>query len=150
MASTSTSSFWLCPTCNKHVPARNTSCRCGFDRAETKAVVPVTIPSRPTFTIPDEIEYERPSAAGRVVKVAAWLLLFTGAAYMARRADDPPDPAHKRLAAGILASTTPAQPQIYYVPVPVRLPTDSVVQAKIGHSLSRVQTRDEPHSLVHN
>lgn len=37
-SSTTTGSFWLCPSCKKHVPSRQNTCRCGFDRSQSAAL----------------------------------------------------------------------------------------------------------------
>ncbi len=34
-----TGSFWLCPSCKKHVPSRQDSCRCGFKRSASQEPV---------------------------------------------------------------------------------------------------------------
>jgi len=51
MASLATGSFWLCPSCSKHGPRGQTSCKCGSDRAGEKAAAPV-IDTRTSDTSP--------------------------------------------------------------------------------------------------
>lgn len=63
VAAAQTSSFWLCPSCSKHAPTRETACRCGFVRpagATAPAGVPRPTTITPQFPVQEKQEF-RPS-----------------------------------------------------------------------------------------
>ena len=87
--------FWLCPQCNRHVPLRLESCRCGCVRPEGLAASPAAppLPDSPTLppvlartavaasASPDEIVYPNERtlfALSLVISIGFWLFLLVG------------------------------------------------------------------------
>src|SRR5574341_205526 len=88
--------FWLCPQCNRHVPTRQDTCRCGGTRPEEAAASAASTAAAPQLTShvaavsyaaghhvasasPAELVYpnERPLfAIGLVISIGFWLLLL--------------------------------------------------------------------------
>ena len=71
MSSQLTGSFWLCPSCNRHVPSRTSACHCGFDRVAEKAVVPVVARQPGAAPRPDPPSAPKPATDSVYWKVIA-------------------------------------------------------------------------------
>ena len=117
-----TGSFWRCPSCKKHVPSRQNTCRCGFDRKQA----------------PGPAEELRVGAAARaeatdesagfqwrgLTATLALLLVLAGAGYWAYTSWKTPfvPPEESGLARKIRearAGRGQQQPEVVYVPVPI-------------------------------
>lgn len=120
MASSQTSSFWLCPVCSKHVPTRQTSCKCGFDRAAEKAAVPIVGPqpalaSRPQF---QEAPEREPTPWKAIATVCVGAIVLAGAFKVSMDAGRQPDPKPSQGAAVLRQQPdTPIGPQAYFLPM---------------------------------
>lgn len=80
MAPQHTSAFWLCPSCGKHVPARQASCKCGFDRVVEKAAVSVITP-RPFSNVrpPEPLEPSRGAPWNAIAALSVVAIVVAGA-----------------------------------------------------------------------
>ena len=120
MAAAQTGSFWLCPSCGKHVPTRQESCACGFARPQGVAV-PVANP-RPAVTLtPRFHEPERETPWKAIATLCVGGLVLAGAFKISMNAAQQPDPKDSKLASLLRQpSPEPAQ-QGYFLPGPAAL-----------------------------
>lgn len=88
---TSTGSFWRCPSCEKHVPSRQETCRCGFERGRApKLARQVRVGSAAAQVSKAERSGPR---LGAVVRALSVILLLGGASYWAYLSWKAPAPA---------------------------------------------------------
>ena len=118
--STSTGSFWRCPSCQKHVPSRQDTCRCGFQRSQApKLAHEVRVGASAQAS--NKSERSAPSLGG-IAGATVMVLLLIGTGYWGYRsfnAPPPPAPEDSELARKIRdARAKSQQPQVVYVPVP--------------------------------
>ena len=119
MSATPTASFWLCPACSKHVPTRQTSCKCGFDRAVERAAVPVVGPR--TQATSQTVVEDAAFPWGRVVTLFGVGVAFAGALYVSRKS--PKRPSAEVIAVPRVQQQRPEPPPQYvFVPVPMQAP----------------------------
>lgn len=115
-AAPQTSSFWLCPSCGKHVPGRQKSCLCGFVRPETVPVVnprPVTTLA-PQFTSAED--RQGPSWMAITIVLVGGLALARGV-YVSMNAGGQAEPKELNLAlAAKKQPETPRGADAYFLP----------------------------------
>jgi hypothetical protein len=123
--SATTGSFWRCPTCGKHVPSRQLTCRCGVARADAKGVTP-DVSTGVAVAARDDGEEPRPRwgliGGGMLV-----ILLLAVTGFMALDSWKSPAPADSDLARKIREARNPQaqrQPEIVYIPVPATRPPE--------------------------
>ena len=113
-----TGSFWICPSCRKHVPTRLQQCRCGA-RADATNNPVATVSLR---SLVEEGE-SRAFPWRTVALVAAAVALAGGAAYISVEAWRRPAPEQSEIARRIREkSEAQSRPQIVYVEVPTSAP----------------------------
>jgi hypothetical protein len=121
--STSTGSFWRCPSCQKAVPSRQETCRCGFERSQAPKLAHEVRVGAAARAV-GKPERTRPQLRG-ILGAFVTVVLLGGSGYWAYRswkAPAPPAPEDSELARKIRegreARAKQQQPQIVYIPVP--------------------------------
>jgi hypothetical protein len=137
MPSPPTSSFWLCPTCNRHVPSRQASCQCGFNRVSEKSAVSIVTPPRAAIVAQATVVADDSHGFNwfKVFKVGAGAASLAAAIYVSRDSGTRPTPASIDKSAEARAEALKL-PQVIYVPVPSDYPR--------GAAQARATTPDAP------
>jgi hypothetical protein len=123
--SASTGSFWRCPSCGKHAPSRQTTCRCGFVRSDAPFAQQVRVGPEAQRVETGQGTGTRWGAIGAALLV---LLVLGGSGYMAIESWNAPRPEDSELARRIRESREAQarrQPEVVYIPVPGQSPTSS-------------------------
>jgi len=119
-----TSSFWRCPSCGKHVPTRQSSCLCGFNRPHT-ASVSVADP-RLSATLTPSLAAPNDGSATRwaiATLLAVGLVLAGGLFALMNTGGQPKQPQAQVPAIAREQPAVPRGPEAYFLPAAVGSPS---------------------------
>lgn len=120
-ATAQTGSFWLCPSCGKHVPTRQAACACGLARPQGGAL-PIASPRPATTLTPQFHEPERETPWKAIATLCVGGLVLAGAFKISMEAAKQPAPKDSKLLGALALPTEPARQEGYFLPVPPGAP----------------------------